>query len=113
MDSVIAGPAFWAATIPVMLKIPAPTMAPTPRKIRCHGPRTRLSPDASDVASWVSCSRLLVANRGLFMDRFYSIRKRRGQTYGGERALGSDHQKRDRATRRSASGKYLNQNQSI
>jgi hypothetical protein len=68
MDIVTAGPAFVAATCPVMTKMPAPTMAPTPRKMSCHGPRTRLRPEDSEEASWDNCSRLFVANRTLFME---------------------------------------------
>ena len=46
----MAGPASLAATRPVMTKMPAPMMAPTPSEVRPTGPRTRrsrFSPSAS------------------------------------------------------------------
>src|SRR5262249_61262964 len=49
-DSMMAGPASWAATRPVITKIPEPMMAPLPSEVSEIGPRTRrrrLSPSAS------------------------------------------------------------------
>ena len=46
----MAGPASWAATRPVMTKMPAPMMAPMPSEVRAIGPRMRrrrFSPAAS------------------------------------------------------------------
>jgi len=42
-DSMMAGPAWAAATWPVRTKMPAPMMAPMPRLIRLMGPRDRFS----------------------------------------------------------------------
>ena len=37
--------------VPVVAKIPAPIIAPTPRAVRSHLPSTRLSPWAPEAAS--------------------------------------------------------------
>src|SRR4030067_3674373 len=50
-----------------MTKMPAPTRAPVPRKMRSQGPRTRLSPCVVAVASRVRSSSLLVWNSLLFI----------------------------------------------
>ena len=42
-EIVIAGPELVAATVPVMTKIPAPMMTPTPKTIRSRVPRLFLS----------------------------------------------------------------------
>ena len=41
-ESVIAGPVYDAATVPVMENNPAPIITPTPRATRLTGPSTRL-----------------------------------------------------------------------
>ena len=41
-DSVTAGPAWWAATSPVIEKMPAPTVEPTPKAVREITPSERL-----------------------------------------------------------------------
>ena len=40
-DNTTAGPAKFAAALPVITKMPAPMMAPMPRLIRLNGPSER------------------------------------------------------------------------
>ena len=42
-ESVIAGPVYPAATVPVMENNPAPMMTPTPSATKLQGPSTRFS----------------------------------------------------------------------
>ncbi len=42
-ESTIAGPANWAAAVPVNTKMPAPIIAPIPRVIKFTGPSARFS----------------------------------------------------------------------
>ena len=42
-ESVMAGPVYPAATVPVMEKSPAPIMTPTPSATRLQGPNTRFN----------------------------------------------------------------------
>src|SRR5258708_4604322 len=51
-------PASPAIAVPVVAKIPAPMMAPTPSAVRCHFPRARLSPLPSPVSAVSSATDL-------------------------------------------------------
>src|SRR5689334_19775271 len=64
MERGTAGPAYRAATCPVITKIPAPMTAPMPSVTRLRGPRARTS-ECSPLASASARRRAmgLVANR--------------------------------------------------
>src|SRR5271165_614128 len=62
-ESTMAGPEFWAAVMPVSVKIPAPIMAPIPRAISEPGPSVRFK----ECSAWHSANRRL---RGLVANRF-------------------------------------------
>src|SRR5688572_27354588 len=53
-DSMMAGPAWFAAAWPVMTKMPPPMTAPMPSAVRPQGPsvRCRLRPSASAWLAW-------------------------------------------------------------
>src|SRR2546425_8857610 len=88
-----AGPAYSAATCPVITKIPAPMTAPMPSVTRLRGPSARLracSPAASASARRVAIG--LVANRVIRQSggrRGHSPRRRDDRDYRrGERGEG-------------------------
>src|SRR5574340_1267097 len=55
-----AGPAFWAATVPVSTKMPVPMIAPMPNAVRFTGPSARCSrcrPSGRRLGSWRNVGR--------------------------------------------------------
>src|SRR5215204_4878073 len=67
-DTTIAGPAWFAAAVPVRTKIPVPMIAPIPRSVRSHAVRLRRRALPRSSTSLTSCSIDLV------LRRFESIR---------------------------------------
>ena len=59
----MAGPEFDAATVPVITKMPAPMMTPTPKTIRSRTPRFFFSWCSGSSVSAMDCSTDLVRNR--------------------------------------------------
>src|SRR5215207_1909925 len=60
-EKTIAGPAPGRAAsptiaVPVVAKMPAPIVAPTPSAVRCHLPRDLLSPPACDISRSASAT---------------------------------------------------------
>src|SRR5882672_2173845 len=67
-DSRMPGPASVAATRPVMTKMPAPMMAPTPNDVSPIGPRIRRSRFSPSISA-CNCSSDFVANNPFNMSR--------------------------------------------
>src|SRR5918995_3197228 len=62
-ETMMAGPAWFAAAVPVSTKIPVPMIAPMPKSVRSHADRLRLSDLPPCSTSPTSCSIDLVLNR--------------------------------------------------
>ena len=60
-ETITAGPASWAAARPVITKMPAPMMQPTPSDVSATGPSTRCR-RCSPAISASSISRSFLAN---------------------------------------------------
>lgn len=50
-----AGPAYWAAAVPVITKMPVPTIHPTPINIRFVADKVRFNPCSESDAAAIIC----------------------------------------------------------